>query len=68
MDLVEKAVGEHKSMSRSDIDDLLWNKLPEWMSEKQKKGKIGNLISEMRMNGKIQNLGSFNKPVWSLKK
>jgi ATP-dependent DNA helicase RecG len=55
-------------MSRSDIDDLLWNKLPEWMSEKQKKGKIGNLISEMRMNGKIHNLGSFNKPVWSLKK
>ena len=55
-------------MSRSDIDDLLWNKLPEWMSVKQKKGKIGNLISEMRMNGKIHNLGSFNKPVWSLKK
>jgi ATP-dependent DNA helicase RecG len=68
LDLVEKAIGEHKSMSRSDIDDLLWNKLPEWMSEKQKKGKIGNLISEMRMNGKIHNLGSFNKPNWSLKK
>lgn len=68
LDLVEKAIGEHKSMLRSDIDDLLWNKLPEWMSEKQKKGKIGNLISEMRMNGKIHNLGIFNKPVWSLKK
>lgn len=68
LDLVEKAIREHKSMSRGDIDDLLWNKLPEWMSEKQKKNKIGNLISELRMSGKIQNLGSFNKPIWSLKK
>ncbi len=55
-------------MSRGDIDDLLWNKLPEWMSEKQKKNKIGNLISELRMSGKTQNLGSFNNPIWSLKK
>jgi ATP-dependent DNA helicase RecG len=68
LDLVEKAIREHKSMSRGDIDDLLWNKLPEWMSEKQKKNKIGNLISELRMTGKTQNLGSFNKPIWSLKK
>ena len=68
LDLVEKAIREHKSMSRGDIDDLLWNKLPEWMSEKQKKNKIGNLISELRMSGKTQNLGSFNKPIWSLKK
>ncbi len=68
LDLVEKAIREHKSMSRSDIDDLLWNKLPEWMNEKQKKNKIGNLISELRITGKIHNLGSFNKPNWSLKK
>jgi ATP-dependent DNA helicase RecG len=68
LDLVEKAIREHKSMSRGDIDDLLWNKLPEWMNEKQKKNKIGNLISELRMSGKTQNLGSFYKPIWTLKK
>ena len=68
MDLIEKAIGEHSSLERSDIDELLWNKLPEWMDEKQKKNKIGNLLSELRMKEKIQNTGSFSKPKWSLKK
>ena len=34
-------------MGRKDIDELLWNKLPEWMNDKQKI-KINNLISELR--------------------
>lgn len=68
LDLIEKAIREHKSLERSEIDELLWNKLPEWMDEKQKKNKIGNLLSELRMNKRIENKGSFSKPKWSLKK
>lgn len=68
LDLIEKAIREHKSIERSEIDELLWNKLPEWMDEKQKKNKIGNLLSELRMNKRIENKGSFSKPKWSLKK
>lgn len=64
--LVEKAIGEHKSMSRSDIDDLLWNKLPEWMNEKQKKVKVNNLLSELRRIQKIENQGTFKMPKWVL--
>lgn len=68
LDLIEKAIREHKSLERSEIDELLWNKLPDWMDEKQKKNKIGNLLSELRMKERIENTGSFSKPKWSLKK
>ena len=68
LDLIEKAIREHSSLERSDVDELLWNKLPDWMDEKQKKNKIGNLLTELRMKEKIQNTGSFSNPKWSLKK
>ncbi len=68
MDLIEKSIKEHKSLERSDVDELLWKKLPDWMDEKQKKNKIGNLLSELRMKDRIENTGSYSKPKWSLKK
>lgn len=67
LDLIEKSIREHQSLERSDVDELLWNKLPDWMDEKQKKNKIGNLLSELRMKEKIENRGSYSKPKWSLK-
>lgn len=68
LDLIEKAIREHKSLERRDIDELLWQKFPDWMDNKQKKNKIGNLLSELRMKGKIKNKGIYSKPIWSLKK
>lgn len=68
LDLIEKAIREHQSLERRDVDELLWNKLPEWMDEKQKKIKIGNLLSELRMKSRIHNKGTYSKPKWSLKK
>jgi ATP-dependent DNA helicase RecG len=67
LDLIVKAIGEHSSLERSDVDDLLWKKLPDWMDDKQKKNKIGNLLSELRMKDRIENAGSFSKPKWSIK-
>jgi len=64
LDLIEKAIKEHGFMERSDINELLWQKLPEWMSDKQKKIKINNLISELRMKGRVKNIGSDVKPKW----
>lgn len=66
LDLIEKSIREHKSLDRSDVDQLLWNKLPDWMDEKQRKVKINNLLSELRRGGKILNKGSFKKPIWVL--
>jgi hypothetical protein len=68
LDFIEKAIKEHSSLERSDIDELLWNKLPDWMDDKQKKNKIGNLLTEMRVKNRIYNSGTFSKSKWSLKK
>jgi ATP-dependent DNA helicase RecG len=68
LDLITKAIKEHNELNRSEIDELLWEKLPNWMSDKQKKTKIGNLLSELRLANKIENKGTFSKPNWSLRK
>ena len=47
---------------------MLWIKLPDWMEEQQKKNKIGNLLSELRIKEIIENKGTFGNPKWSLKK
>jgi ATP-dependent DNA helicase RecG len=66
LDLICKSIGEHRSLTRKDIDELLWTKLPDWMDDAQKKTKVNNLISEARRNGKITNKGSLGKPEWVL--
>ncbi|WP_126245896.1 RNA-binding domain-containing protein [Chitinophaga rhizosphaerae] len=66
LDLIEKAIKEHRSLNRKDIDDLLFNKLPDWMDDRQKKIKVNNLLSELRKNGKIKNIGSDAAPQWVL--
>ena len=65
LDLICKAVKEHGALARKDIDELLWNKLPEWMDDRQRKIKVGNLIAELRRQKKIVNLGSDTRPSWA---
>lgn len=65
-DLITKAIEEHNDLSRKDIDDLLWKKLPDWMDSKQKKIKINNTIAELRKKNVIENQGSDAKPKWVL--
>lgn len=66
LDLVCKAVDQHGLMTRKEIDELLWIKLPEWMTDKQRKTKVANLISELRRENKIINKGSYAQPSWAL--
>ncbi|KAA6341238.1 hypothetical protein EZS27_010953 [termite gut metagenome] len=67
-DWILKSIQEHGSLSRKDIDELLWNILPAWMNTDQKKNRIGNLIKELRKNGQIFNQGTDKNPEWILKK
>ena len=67
LELVKKAIKQHGSLSRKDIDDLLWNKLPDWMDDQQRKNKIKNLLSELRSNDLIKNEGTFKESKWVLK-
>ena len=64
LDFILKAIGEHGSMTRQDIDDLLWNKLPEWMDEKQRKNKVGNLLGELKRSNLIKNSASRKASSW----
>ena len=67
LDLIVKAIKEHGSLSRNDVDELLWKKLPDWMNEAQKKNKNRNLLSELRKKEIIINNGTFKFPKWQLK-
>ena len=66
-DLVITALKQHKTMTRKDINDLLLKKLPEFMSEKQKISKIGNLLTSLRTENLIENAGSDHQPIWKLR-
>lgn len=52
-DLIVKSITQHKKMGRPKINELLWNKLPEALSDKQKENKITNLLASLRRAGKI---------------
>ena len=54
------------SASRKDIDDMLLPNMGEVFSDEQKKNKVGNLLSQMRMKGIIHNVGSRTAPIWTL--
>ena len=52
--------------SRSDIDNLLIDILPNFYDDKQKKNKISNLLADLRMNKLIKNKGNNRKACWIL--
>jgi ATP-dependent DNA helicase RecG len=58
---------EFHEASRKEIDGLLWGKLSEALDDSQKKNKIGNLLSDLRLKGRIYNSGSKAKPMWRLR-
>lgn len=68
LDLICKAIEEHGSLTRKDIDELLWKKLPDWMDEKQRKHRVTNLITELRQGKRIENRGTFKESEWVLLK
>ncbi|PKP02549.1 MAG: transcriptional regulator [Bacteroidetes bacterium HGW-Bacteroidetes-9] len=69
LDLIVKALKEHGSLERKDVDELLWKKLPDWMTDKQRKTKVNHLLTELSTGKKIENLtGVDSKSLWVLKK
>ena len=66
VDLIIKFIEQHGQMERKEADELLWTKLPDWMSEEQKKNKISNLIAELREKSRIKNIGIDSKSKWVL--
>ena len=54
--------------SRQEIDKLLLGKLSVALDAEQKKTKIGNLLTGMRVGNLITNVGTRKTPRWVLKK
>lgn len=66
-DLIISYLKKHKQASRTDIDELLLDKMPDVLNDVQKRTKIKNLISEMSKKlNLIENRGTSRKPVWVL--
>ncbi len=51
-------------VNKQEIKDLLINKLPDRLNEKQKMVKISNILAELKKESKIINTGSDTKPCW----
>ena len=67
-DFVVKFIKQHGQATRKEIDELLWEKLPDILSAKQKKNKVSNFIAELSQKQKtIVNKGTANNPLWKLR-
>ena len=66
-DLILAFIEKHGSATRDEINLLILDKLPEILTEKQKKKSINNLLSEMSKRlGIIKNIGSTKTSKWVL--
>lgn len=59
-------IQKYGAASRKELDGLIIEKLSTALTEKQKINKVGNLISSLRMEGKVKNNGSDKKSSWVL--
>jgi ATP-dependent DNA helicase RecG len=67
-EITKQLVREHGPVSRKKIDQLLLDKLPEVLTEKQKKNKIHNILASLAgKEGIFENIGSNRYPQWVLK-
>jgi ATP-dependent DNA helicase RecG len=53
--------------TRREVDDFLWNKLPDVLSDEQKQSKIHNLLTRLRKGGRIESVGATRSARWQLK-
>ncbi|MEG0641265.1 MAG: putative DNA binding domain-containing protein [Clostridium sp.] len=67
--LILDFIQQYKQASRKEIDDLLFDKLPDILDQSKKNKRISNLLSDMSKNDKtIKNTGSRTKSTWVLEK
>ncbi len=64
--LILNCIKQHTFVERKDIDDLLWDVLPNWMTDKQKKTKINHLLTDLKQKARIENKGNDFKSKWVL--
>ena len=56
---------KYKSATKSDLDKLILDILPEVLDEQQKKNKLRNILYSMsKRDASIKNTGTNRKPIW----
>lgn len=68
-DLVLKYIKDFGSITKKDLDELLMSKLPDYLSQEQKKRKIKYLVNIclQTKENKVKNIGTNRYPVWAKK-
>lgn len=64
--LIRDFLEREGSATREDIDALIVPLLPEVLTEEQKQKKVSNLLTKLRRQGSIHNVGSRSRPRWEL--
>lgn len=65
-ELLLTSLRDHGTLSREDIRTLLWNALPDILSEGQKQNKIKNMLARMKRQGKISNVSNGPNSEWRI--
>ena len=66
--LIVDYLQQYGQASKKEINQLLLNKLSEALTDKQKANKINNLLTKLRLSGRIFNSGSDAAPGWKIVK
>lgn len=66
--LLLKNIMKNLLLLQEEILKILWKKLPDWMTDKQRKTEVKQLLTELSTGKKIENLtGIDSKSLWVLK-
>lgn len=65
-ELLLTSLKDHGVLSREDIKALLWNALPDILSESQKQNKIKNMLAKMKRQCKISNVSNGPYSEWRI--
>jgi len=66
--LIMDYLQQYEHASKKEIQQLLLNKLSDALTEKQKSNKINNLLTKLRLSGRIFNSGSDAASSWKIVK
>ena len=61
---IMKHIDTHSFATRKEIDTLLLNKLPNYLSESQKKKRISNMLQDLKEKNLIENIGTRSLSKW----
>ena len=57
-EILQSFILKHINATRKEIDTLLLNKLPNYLSDQQKKRKLSNMIQSLKEDNLIENIGT----------